>query len=430
MSTMSNLSNQQETAIEMKRDKYLRNKELECGFACLDIHNVQPSAAYPEKPAKTSHFSRVDIGHDIYTVSNVQPSCVERVLEVVRGRFVGAPSGNRQRLRCPFEANHKHGDRTPSASVNLKTGWIDCYVCGSHSPQEILQLFGGAGGAGASKVVVRGAEYAQKQNAAPEARTAAKTGAPSLREALDAPLRTSPWRGLSTLTLATYQVRQMPNGWIALPYFTYVEGDGDADGVPLPASGDCVAVKYRLPSGQLRYVSAPGSSFTVTFGLQACAPRDKWFLAVVEGEVNAMSCWQAAGWLFDCVSIGSQQPKQELLRHLREFSRNYAAVLLWVDEPERARSIASVVRADSVIITSTLDLDVGGKPDANQILQQLGEDKLAAVLLRRVLPSSVEPMPVGYYLEQIARAHGVEAAVRYGYDAEKVATLKGGCYEV
>lgn len=403
----------------MVRGKRLQCNELERSQACLEVTDFQPSAAPPKKPAKTSDFRGWKPGSHIYITSNFQPSSVERVLEVLRGRFVGAPSGNRQRLRCPFEANHKHGDRTPSASVNLKTGWIDCYVCGSHSPQEILQLFGVANGVGGSKVSARGGRYARKQNAAPEARTAAKTGAPSLREALDAPMATSPWRGLSTITLATYQVRQMPNGWIALPYFTYVEGDVDAEGVPLPTTGDCVAVKYRLPSGQLRYVSAPGSSFTVAFGLQACAPRDKWFLAVVEGEVNAMSCWQAVGWLFDCVSIGSQEPRQDLLRHLREFSRNYAAVLLWVDEPERARSIASVVRADSVIVTSTLDVEAGGKPDANQILQQLGEDKLAAVILRRVLPSSVEPMPVGYYLEQIARAHGVEAAARYGYDATK-----------
>jgi hypothetical protein len=103
-------------------------------------------------------------------------------------------------------------------------------------------------------------------------------------------------------------------------------------------------------------------------------------LVVAEGEVNAMSCWQSAGLLFDCVSIGSQQPSATLLDNLRTLADYYVQVVVWMDEEERARDIASAIGARARVVVS--QVTDGVKLDANEILQRRGEDAVAAVLYR------------------------------------------------
>jgi len=43
-----------------------------------------------------------------------------------------ANSSGWQKIRCPYTDNHAHGDRNPSASVNLVEGVFKCHACGAH----------------------------------------------------------------------------------------------------------------------------------------------------------------------------------------------------------------------------------------------------------------------------------------------------------
>ncbi|GIV53471.1 MAG: hypothetical protein KatS3mg038_3992 [Candidatus Kapaibacterium sp.] len=343
----------------------------------------------PPRTSKTSENSAKTIfpvSSAIYSTGKIE----KLVHELLRSRFVGAPRGHRQPLHCPFTENHRNGDRHPSAWLNLKTGWVNCAVCGAHRPEEVLKRFGAENAHSNATTPPHEQTHVRNQNAAPGARTAPKV--PTIEAALAAPVVTTTWRGLAPQTLQQYDVRQLPNGWKAMLYYeTQVnhactcEGSCSADAecsccCKPPTVTNCVAVKYRLPSGQLRYVSAPGSTFTVPFGLQACDPQVGWFLVVAEGEVNAMSCWQSAGALFDCVSIGSQQPSATLLGNLRTLAKWYAQVVVWMDEEERARNIASAIGGHAhVVVSQATD---GVKMDANEILQRRGEDAVAAVLYR------------------------------------------------
>ncbi len=315
------------------------------------------------KTCENSAKSIFPVSSTIYTTGKIE----KLVHELLRSRFVGVARGSRQPLHCPFVENHRNGDRHPSAWLNLETGWLNCSVCGAHRPEDVLQRLQ------ASNVPPPVRSTGQRQTTQPGARQASKV--PAIEAALAAPLLTTTWRGLTPQTLERYDVRRMPNGWVAMPYY---ELSFSACTCEDACSEDA---EYRLPSGQLRYLSAPGSTFNVPFGLQACDPPVGWFLAVVEGEVNAMSCWQSAGVMFDAVSIGSQQPSVALLDSLRHLAGFYAAVVVWMDEAQRAQSIAHVVGSHAHVVVSQVDSD-GAKLDANEILQRRGEDAVAAVLYR------------------------------------------------
>lgn len=349
-------------------------------------HEQNPLDVYPARTLKTcENGSKSQVSgvlcfvRSIYTTRTIEQN---PFWELLRSRFVGAPRGNRQPLHCPFVENHRNGDRHPSAWLNLETGWLNCSVCGAHRPEDVLQRLQ------ASNVPPPVRSTGQRQTTQPGARQASKV--PAIEAALAAPLLTTTWRGLTPQTLERYDVRRMPNGWVAMPYYELsfsactcedaCSEDAECSCCAAPTTTRCVAVKYRLPSGQLRYLSAPGSTFTVPFGLQACDPQVGWFLVVAEGEVNAMSCWQSAGLLFDCVSIGSQQPSATLLDNLRTLADYYVQVVVWMDEAQRAQSIAHVVGSHAHVVVS--QVTDGVKLDANEILQRRGEDAVAAVLYR------------------------------------------------
>jgi hypothetical protein len=330
------------------------------------------------KTCENSAKSIFPVSSSIYTTGKIE----KLVHELLRSRFVGAPRGHRQPLHCPFVENHRNGDRHPSAWLNLATGWLNCSVCGVHRPEDVLQRLG------ASNAPPPRRSTGQHRTTQPEARQASKV--PTIEAALAAPLATTTWRGLTPQTLQQYDVRHMANGWMAMPYYELSNSACTCEGscsdaaecscCAAPTTTKCVAVKYRLPSGQLRYVSAPGSTFSVPFGLQACDPPVGWFLVVTEGEVNAMSCWQSAGVIFDAVSIGSQQPSAALQDNLRHLARFYAVVVVWMDEAQRAQSIAHVIGSHARVVVS--QVTDGVKLDANEILQRCGEDAVAAVLYR------------------------------------------------
>lgn len=145
-----------------------------------------------------------------------------------------------------------------------------------------------------------------------------------------------------------------------------------------------VAVRYRFTvqtaTGD-RYDSLKGSSMAGhMFGVQALpafvrmAPREDGrnaerlrCLVLCEGEVNAMSIWQAcAGTNVDVLSTGSQSVRR-LPDWTVQLASRYGAVLTWFDEAERAANIAQQLPG-AVAVRSPIR---GGEAqDANDILQR------------------------------------------------------------
>lgn len=125
--------------------------------------------------------------------------------------------------------------------------------------------------------------------------------------------------------------------------------------MPWRAGGHLVAVRFRFlapADPKTKIVSAKGSQFAGRlFGGQAlpefvgmplaegqqAAEAQRWLL-ITEGEINAASCWQAAGESrLDTLSMGSESA------HLSEaavkIAQRYGRVLVWADKGGIAQSL-------------------------------------------------------------------------------------------
>lgn len=140
------------------------------------------------------------------------------------------------------------------------------------------------------------------------------------------------------------------------------------------AGGRLTAVRHRHLGGPLRYVSAPGSRLAGHLAgshlLWAERTAPLRTLLVCEGELNAMSCWQAghpAG--LDVVSLGSEGAT--LPSWLRTLAGRYGAVMTWLDKPERSAAALDALGAPGLALHSVTP---DGKVDANDLLRagQLG----------------------------------------------------------
>ena len=118
----------------------------------------------------------------------------------------------------------------------------------------------------------------------------------------------------------------------------------------------------------MRYVSAPGSRLSGHLAgshlLWAERTAPLRTLLVCEGELNAMSCWQAghpAG--LDVVSLGSEGAT--LPSWLRTLAGRYGAVMTWLDKPERSAAALDALGAPGLALHSQTP---DGKVDANTLL--------------------------------------------------------------
>jgi hypothetical protein len=121
----------------------------------------------------------------------------------------------------------------------------------------------------------------------------------------------------------------------------------------------------------MRYCSAKGSTFNVPFGVQTV---QAWRLGllIVEGEINALSCFQALEdlakehgakrWV-DVVSTGSETPSAALLERLAELAERRGWCVVWSDSGR-----VTIAGAHS-IVSPTSDGD-GVKLDANEMLKR------------------------------------------------------------
>ena len=121
-----------------------------------------------------------------------------------------------------------------------------------------------------------------------------------------------------------------------------------------------------------RYINEPGSDVRL-FGLHLL-DLSAATLVLVEGELNAISIWQAADGMRLCVlSIGGQSLKQQALRNVASASRQFVRCVVWCDESEKTQQLRAVVESSSVQMRRSPVVD-GQKVDANDMLQrgQLG----------------------------------------------------------
>lgn len=168
-----------------------------------------------------------------------------------------------------------------------------------------------------------------------------------------------------------------PSTWIAygLGFNPNAMGKGPAISIPWYRGGGLVAIRYRLlePANGQKIISEPGSRFgRLLFGGQVrIEPGPDRALFLCEGEINAMSIYQASDGTVDVLSLGSESAR--LTDAMIAVARKYGAVAVWADRATVARQQALALGAGA--ITSPYG------QDANDLLQAglLGEFVTAAL---------------------------------------------------
>jgi hypothetical protein len=161
-------------------------------------------------------------------------------------------------------------------------------------------------------------------------------------------------RGLAPDTWQAFRLGYAPN--VKVP-----DSDHFAPAIAIPwydAGGELVAIRYRFlqAHGAQKITSEPGSTTSARlFGWQGmpdgCAEplpeghtpiERKFTLLICEGELNAMSAWQAArDTRLDVLSIGSESSR--LSDETIAYAGRYGSVLLWTDKESIARQLAAML---------------------------------------------------------------------------------------
>ena len=156
--------------------------------------------------------------------------------------------------------------------------------------------------------------------------------------------------------------------------------------IPWSRGGTTVGIKYRFlkPVGKERLRSAGGSDLLhLLFGGQAfpadISPdaRSHRHLLIIEGEINAMSAWQAMNTArLDVLSLAGESP------HIPEsffpVAAQYRTRIVWMDKEARARVEAARIEA------AALWSEEGGKKtDANDHLRAGTLADVLALALQR-----------------------------------------------
>jgi hypothetical protein len=141
--------------------------------------------------------------------------------------------------------------------------------------------------------------------------------------------------------------------------------------IPWLDTGDIItAVKYRYIDDMARQdkgkrFSMLTGSMPYLFGLRDILASDKTLL-FVEGELNAISVLQTHPAGVSVVSGGSDGNGNAAL--LQALARHYERVVIWTDDPDKARTIRERMNRPAARLLKSPVLD-GVKYDANQMLQ-------------------------------------------------------------
>ncbi len=156
-------------------------------------------------------------------------------------------------------------------------------------------------------------------------------------------------RGIGEATWQAWQLGYDPVGRaIVLPWL-------------LP-DGRLTAIKYRkIYKSRSRFWTFDGSQQTL-FGTQLLT-RTAQILVLVEGELNAISLWQACRHLgINVVSFGSESGGRAI-KAAGRLARAFPHVVVWCDKADRARAIRKEIGSHGIAIQSPTGLD------ANDLLQ-------------------------------------------------------------
>lgn len=175
------------------------------------------------------------------------------------------------------------------------------------------------------------------------------------------------------LTLDTIKAFKLGYRSVGLPS---TEGKQKELAIAIPwfdKDGNLVSVKYRFVerhtyldkdgNEQVDRLTSRGSSKDHVFGWQAL--KNSETLIIVEGEINAMSIWQASD--HSVLSVGSMQKMKNLPDELIEAVKQYKDIWVWSDEKEFTEAAAEKLGAKSMVT----------QQDANDLLQA---GKLADIL--------------------------------------------------
>ncbi len=130
-----------------------------------------------------------------------------------------------------------------------------------------------------------------------------------------------------------------------------VEDLGPSISIPWTNGTTIKAIQYRLLKHRQRFHQELGGDRTL-FGVQHVAGRP--VLILVEGELNCVSIWQAAGDLVDVVSFGPEGNVERTGDYLRRVAGRYQQVFVWADKRNIAR-LAEKVAGASRAVASPID---------------------------------------------------------------------------
>lgn len=139
--------------------------------------------------------------------------------------------------------------------------------------------------------------------------------------------------------------------------------------LPYMSASKIKAAQYRFIGADLekseRFAQKAGGERTL-FGGHMIAKRE--ILAILEGELNAVSLWQAAADVLDVVSIGSEDNTTSAAPYAAKLAERYAVVLVWTDKPTVARELSDAIGRRAVLMQSPKS--DGAKLDANEVLKR------------------------------------------------------------
>jgi hypothetical protein len=162
------------------------------------------------------------------------------------------------------------------------------------------------------------------------------------------------------------------------------------------------AVKYRyLDESKPKYGQSAGGR-SILYGAHMLAENGHGrTLVIVEGEINALSLWQASrAEPWDVVSVGSKSISTAVIEQLTEVrGRGYESVVVWMDEADDARKVANAI--GGIPMQSPAD-EIVGDLDANDILRTWDPRVLVALVQAQVMP---EALPIDHLGARILGKH-------------------------
>ena len=136
---------------------------------------------------------------------------------------------------------------------------------------------------------------------------------------------------------------------------------GWAISIPWLYNGAVTCIQYRFVDQRAqrytRYQYAGHYGESIIFMLP---PKGQRTLVICEGEINAMSVWQASA--HDVVSVGSQNMTRNTLEALKSHVDRYQDIFVWFDEKQVAETLIQVLGGRGEAIVADVD--------ANELLVQ------------------------------------------------------------